>query len=617
MDKLIRATFYIILILLIGLPPFFSGGRDIFIEELIFVLIGLLALVYLKLNHFCLNLNRPDRKLLIVLSVFLLLIWSSVFFSAAKYSSIIYYLKAVGYLILFFILSRWNFSRQELVRFFFFLLILGLILAAVGLYFYVVGPYNRLTSTFYWANSFAGYLILLLPLGGYLYLTTKYKTLSLGMIIFLFFCLVLTGSRGALMSLLVAGLIIGLIYRRQLKISFRPFLFFLLVMVAVVGLAYSFSGLKVGQVGFWSRATLQNQVIDLGSKIRLNYWQGAWEIFSHHILFGSGPGTFALVYPQYQIDVLSTGKYAHNWYLEFLAEAGLVGAAGLVVALIFVIRYFRKKRSLFFDNQNQSLFPWLGLAILASLIHNFLDFDWHFAASALLFVFLAGIFFGLFKDRSKGSANYLAGRAPGGWVTIIFTSLTIFLLVKGLTGLISAYNWQKAEQQAEKQNLIKSSQYLERSLWFNCSPQQMRDYLEVLLQQNKNSQAEYWAGRLVALDKQNSQNYFLLGRIYQQQGKDALAEQVWRQAISLDPLNHPPYYFSLSLLLIKQHRFTEAKFLLNQIIKFYPDNLVKIKEKILVDEPKENYFSSGLEQEISALRYLWQQVNFGSSGAGY
>lgn len=84
-------------------------------------------------------------------------------------------------------------------------------------------------------------------------------------------------------------------------------------------------------------------------KIRLFVWQGAWEIFLHNPIFGTGVETFAYSYYAYRPaghNLTSEWDYlynkAHNEYLNYLATTGIFGFAtymALVIASIWLMAY--------------------------------------------------------------------------------------------------------------------------------------------------------------------------------------------------------------------------------------------------------------------------------------
>ncbi|MDO8570621.1 MAG: O-antigen ligase family protein [Candidatus Daviesbacteria bacterium] len=80
-----------------------------------------------------------------------------------------------------------------------------------------------------------------------------------------------------------------------------------------------------------SGTQLENGGTESGS-IRLIVWQGAWEIFKHNPILGSGVETFAYSYYQYRPvahNLTSEWDFlynkAHNEFLNYLATTGIVG----------------------------------------------------------------------------------------------------------------------------------------------------------------------------------------------------------------------------------------------------------------------------------------------------
>ncbi len=82
------------------------------------------------------------------------------------------------------------------------------------------------------------------------------------------------------------------------------------------------------------------------SEGRLGIWLVAWRMFIEAPILGQGPHTFGLFYPRYLAVVhLPEGyeplvgyiPWAHNVYLEFLAERGVVGFAALAALVYFLL----------------------------------------------------------------------------------------------------------------------------------------------------------------------------------------------------------------------------------------------------------------------------------------
>lgn len=111
----------------------------------------------------------------------------------------------------------------------------------------------------------------------------------------------------------------------------------------------------------------------------------AWRLFEAHPWFGVGPGLKQLTLAGPHGGV-TTYRYAHNEYLQVLAELGAIGAL-LLVGVLFVIlrRLFRAR----------STSGVLGVGVLAGMaalaVHAGFDFIWHIPAIPLLAAVLVGL----------------------------------------------------------------------------------------------------------------------------------------------------------------------------------------------------------------------------------
>jgi O-antigen ligase len=134
-------------------------------------------------------------------------------------------------------------------------------------------------------------------------------------------------------------------------------------------------------------ATLQRFSFDnLLREGRPTYWANTLQIFSDYPLFGTGFGTFGALYPPMEID---TGPvflvHAHNDYLEYLTELGIVGFGLLLAGILwiavvaFLVWRMRKHPEI----------SGLALGGIVSLIcisiHSLTDFNLHIPANLVLF----------------------------------------------------------------------------------------------------------------------------------------------------------------------------------------------------------------------------------------
>ena len=102
------------------------------------------------------------------------------------------------------------------------------------------------------------------------------------------------------------------------------------------------------------------------------YWRAAWADARAHPAFGSGAGSFGVVWLERR-DVRSATRDAHNLYLESLAELGPVGLAAVLTLLGVPLIAGIAART-------QPLMPAVTGAYTAFVIHASLDWDWELPA---------------------------------------------------------------------------------------------------------------------------------------------------------------------------------------------------------------------------------------------
>ena len=175
---------------------------------------------------------------------------------------------------------------------------------------------KRIFSTLENPNVLAGYLdvIICLALG----LLTKadrrsQKIVLIVAIILLAACLTMTYSRGAFITIAIVFAIFGLLKDWRVLILFT----------AVTGLiAYS-------DANFINRILSAFTMGDSSEGVRVGLWVSTSAMISDHPFAGIGWGAYQYVYPQYNYYIADpnvTIYHAHNLYLNFAAEIGIVGA---------------------------------------------------------------------------------------------------------------------------------------------------------------------------------------------------------------------------------------------------------------------------------------------------
>jgi O-antigen ligase len=154
-----------------------------------------------------------------------------------------------------------------------------------------------------------------------------------------------------------------------------------LILIAVVAL---YSGIE-SMIGRFS-------VDNLLQDGRPRYWSSVMRVIKDFPLFGTGLGTFALTYEAYDtFGMEGMFDHAHNDYLEYLSELGVIGFGILFAAILFVFidafRTWYRRR----DNDSKALAMGGLVATGIILLHSLTDFNLHIPATMFLFAVVVGL----------------------------------------------------------------------------------------------------------------------------------------------------------------------------------------------------------------------------------
>jgi O-antigen ligase len=161
----------------------------------------------------------------------------------------------------------------------------------------------------------------------------------------------------------------------------------IVAMLAFVGL---WLAIEVGLAPVLARFAELDLLEDTRWSIFAGTLAGAGEFFP----FGAGFGTYEDVFRRFQpADVPNFVTHAHNDYVEWLFEGGLLG---LLLPLAFLALYLRQWPRVWSGGRWSDLrFMQVaaGIALLLMGLHTATDFNLQIPANAVYFAFLAGVFF--------------------------------------------------------------------------------------------------------------------------------------------------------------------------------------------------------------------------------
>jgi len=261
----------------------------------------------------------------------------------------------------------------------------------------VFGPYVN-------HNHYAGLLEILIPIGLAYILSSRHGARSL-----LFFAIViaiasvlLSGSRGGILSLIVEFTIFCALIPRQQRESKRARAAILAGLSFAAAALVTFLWFDPGNVISRLEQTATSPRMSVADR-RL-YAADALRMFRDYPLMGIGAGSFEAAYPAYQSfssDLVV--NHVHNDYLEALAELGIVGFALILIALFLFLR------KVFFEHSvGSAAVHWVGTGAAVGccglLVHSFSDFNLHIPANAAWFAFAAGL---------ATASRPIAKRGPG------------------------------------------------------------------------------------------------------------------------------------------------------------------------------------------------------------
>lgn len=260
----------------------------------------------------------------------------------------------------------------------------NLIFGTVPSYGTVFGPYVN-------HNDYAGLMEMLIPLGVGLVIGLRPKDPARGLLGFMLLVAVvsvcLSGSRGGLIALVGEFALFGTL----MIVAGRSPKTILLKALAVMVLAGGFFfWLDAGDV--WARWVQAGTTPGLALGDRQKLASDSLHMLRDHVVAGVGLGGFEVAYPKYQTVVTDLMiDYAHNDYLQFLGETGLIGGAIMTLAIILFFPLAFGKLHFSIDDPMVWIKVGAAVGVIGLLIHSFSDFNLHIPANAAWFTFATAL----------------------------------------------------------------------------------------------------------------------------------------------------------------------------------------------------------------------------------
>ena len=111
--------------------------------------------------------------------------------------------------------------------------------------------------------------------------------------------------------------------------------------------------------------------INFFSAIHENYFIVGIKIFNDHPIIGAGPKAYSQLSksPQYALDHFSYIGHPHNFYIQLLAETGIIGFTTVFLFLIYLIIKYQTIQKNYKQNNNRFDILIAGIAVSGLLFH--------------------------------------------------------------------------------------------------------------------------------------------------------------------------------------------------------------------------------------------------------
>jgi hypothetical protein len=267
-----------------------------------------------------------------------------------------------------------------------------------------------------------------------------------------------------------------------------------------------------------------DRLTSLGTSGRVPWYREALRGFSHHVVAGTGAGTFRLTNELYRTNDFIV-LHSHSQWLNVLTELGIVGlilfavaVGGLVVAAFG--RVLRDRR-----DPHRALLAACQAAVIAFVVHISIDWDWDMTAITVAFLLLAGVSAAYVSRQGVVGQRRRAARAGAGPVRRQAPPTATSVPSRGLRLLATAVILFAVACWALP--------YLAERATATAQDQLSRGQL---------AQAEAAARRAAALDPLAVDPLLTLAAAQAQNGDPEAAAATLEQAVRLQPDNYEPYY---------------------------------------------------------------------------
>ena len=329
---------------------------------------------------------------------------------------------------------------------------------------------------------------------------------------------------------------------------------------------------------------------DYTRSMRALIWRETVEMISASPVLGVGPGQYRASLPAYSDrgawrDLAGQTRYeprrAHNEYLHFAAEAGLLGLAAMVWLLgsllwtgVRILRSLPRSDPEGRIDRGRAMTAGILCGIVASLLHACVSFNLHDPVSSLHFWLLGGVMVGL-SGRPPDADNHMVDVGIHGPVRLAGTAAVCICgaFIFGQTGLrilLGDYHYARGNEILSAGRVEPSIVAFHRATgWRGHDPSYHHTIGQAAVTAGHSLVARASLQRCLSLSPNRAAAMRLLGRLLVRGGEDHDAIEVLTRALAIDRF-HAPTHALLAQAYRQAGRPDLAKVALGQGLQVMP-----------------------------------------------
>ncbi|KPL08720.1 hypothetical protein AMJ85_08115 [candidate division BRC1 bacterium SM23_51] len=310
---------------------------------------------------------------------------------------------------------------------------------------------RRVGSRFGNPNVLAGFLAMAAPLAiaaAVSWTDRSAKAAALAILGVLWYVVILSGSRGGMLTLFLATAgAVALLGRQAVRKQ-------ALILVIAGGVCAASVVLAIGSAsrgptdferqpgdqvaghtaapryGFFERLGASPTIAQ-----RFYYLESGWAMIRQSPWLGHGLGSYAVLYPKYKKPLARETRYPHNIFCQLWVELGLVGLVVWTAWVAVVIASARRTVGCLKKSQNGALRVGIKMLLLAAIVfvfNNLFEMTWAFREAYLIWCLLMGAIVGLgaagpAPDASAQGPPVATSRPPRAWGSIALAATPLVL----------------------------------------------------------------------------------------------------------------------------------------------------------------------------------------------